>query len=174
MELERIRNEKHPMYQKALDLYKISFPEHEQREAFSQRAILTNEDYHFDIVTDVGVFVGEVLYWEVQGFYYIEHFCIHPEMRNKQYGQRTLELLDKPLILEIDPPIDDISIRRKGFYERCGLVENPYHHVHPPYHKENQGHELVIMSMKRILTSEECKTFQDYLQNVVMRDVYHG
>ena len=29
------------------------------------------------------------------------------------------------MILEIDPPVDDISIRRRGFYERSGFVENP-------------------------------------------------
>lgn len=39
-------------------------------------------------------------------------------MRNKQYGQKTLSLLakqGKTLILEIDPPKDGISKRRKGF-----------------------------------------------------------
>lgn len=60
-------------------------------------------------------------------------------MRNKQYGQKTLSLLakqGKTLILEIDPPKDDISKRRKGFYERCGFTENFFTHIHPPYHKE--------------------------------------
>ena len=47
---------------------------------------------------------------------------------------------------EIDPPSDDISIHRKSFYERCGFKENAFSHVHPPYHKGNTGHELVIMS----------------------------
>lgn len=78
----------------------------------------------------------------------IEHFCILPEMRNKQYGQKALALLakqGKTLILEIDPPKDDISKRRKGFYERCGFTENLFTHIHPSYHKENGGHHLVIM-----------------------------
>ena len=71
-------------------------------------------------------------------------------MRNKQYGQKTLSFLakqGKTLILEIDPPKDDISKRRKGFYERCGFTENFFTHIHPPYHKINEGHELTIMTV---------------------------
>lgn len=32
MQLERLENLNHPMYDKAMELYKISFPVHEQRE----------------------------------------------------------------------------------------------------------------------------------------------
>ena len=137
MNLERITSPLHPLYKQALELYQISFPFHEQREAFSQAAILHDDAYHFDLIYDAGTFVGLVLYWESLDYIYIEHFCILPEMRNKQYGRRALSLLkmrQKTLILEIDPPIDAISVRRKGFYERCGFVENPYPHIHPPYH----------------------------------------
>jgi len=45
--------------------------------------------------------------------------------------------------------VDEIARRRKGFYERCGYAENPYPHVHPPYHCGNKGHELVVMSAPR-------------------------
>lgn len=64
-------------------------------------------------------FIGEILYWDIGGVYYIEHFCVLPAMRNKHYGQRILNAYQHiPLILEIDPPIDEVSIRRKRFYER--------------------------------------------------------
>ena len=113
------------------------------------------------------------MYWEANNFFYIEHFCILPEMRNKCYGQRALTLLKgKKLILEIDPPNDEISIRRKGFYERCGLRQNPYLHIHPPYHREDNGHRLVIMSSQRKLTAEEYSQFNDFLQNTVMKDAF--
>ena len=39
MLLERVINPSHPMYFKALKLYQISFPYHEQREEFSQEKI---------------------------------------------------------------------------------------------------------------------------------------
>ena len=63
-----------------------------------------------------------MLYWETPDFRYIEHFCILPALRGQRYGSRALSMLpnDRPVILEIDPPVDEIAIRRKAFYERCG------------------------------------------------------
>lgn len=171
MNLKRITSPVHPAYKRALELYQISFPFHEQREVFSQAAILNNDDYHFDLIYDEDVFVGLILYWETLDFIYVEHFCILPEMRNKQYGQKGLLLLQekqKTIILEIDPPIDEISIRRKGFYERCGFAENPYYHIHPPYHRGNKGHELVVMSNPAAITQSEYDAFREYLQDTIM------
>lgn len=173
MEIRRITKASDPLYTRAIQLYSISFPPHEQREAASQAEILENPSYHFDIVCDNGEFVGEILYWNIGGACYIEHFCVSPDMRNKHYGQKILNMYKStPLILEIDPPVNELSIRRKGFYERCGFVENPYHHIHPPYHHGNTGHELVIMSSPEMLKSDEYERFNHYLQNTVMKHVY--
>ncbi|MEI3140799.1 MAG: hypothetical protein V8S34_04075 [Lawsonibacter sp.] len=48
-------------------------------------------------------------------------------------------------MLEIDPPVDELSIRRKGFYERAGFWANPFLHVHPPY-RPHSGHPLTVMT----------------------------
>ena len=93
MNLERITNILHPMYCRALELYQISFPFHERREAFSQEKILSDNEYHFSLIYNKNTFVGLVLYWESEDFIYIEHLCILPEMRNKQYGRKVLSLL---------------------------------------------------------------------------------
>lgn len=169
MNFERITAPGHPYYDAAIELYKISFPAHEQRRLESQLEILSDPRYHFDAVFDEGEFVGEILYWNIGDFLYVEHFCVMPSMRNKRYGQRILEAYsDKPMILEIDPPVDEISLRRKGFYERCGFVANSYSHVHPPYSEENEGHELVVMSLPRELTACEYELFARELSDMVM------
>ena len=173
MEIHRITQTSDPLYPKALQLYGISFSLHEQREKASQTEILENPAYHLDVICDNGEFVGEILYWDIGGAFYIEHFCVLPAMRNRHYGQKILNAYQSvPLILEIDPPVDEISIRRKGFYERCGFVENPYAHVHPPYHHGNTGHELVIMSSPEKLKPNEYDRFYRYLQSTVMKNVY--
>ena len=173
MRIERMTTLEHPLYERAMELYRGSFPPHELREEPSQQKILNDPAYHFDLLFDGGQFVGEVLYWEIAGFFYIEHFCILPELRNRHYGQAALELLHgTPLILEIDPPVDAISIRRKGFYERCGFVPNPYRHIHPPYHRGNSGHELVVMSYPAPLTQEQYDAFYHGLTDMVMKDVF--
>ena len=130
--------------------------------------------YHFDAICPDGMFIGEALSWKIGDFRYIEHFCIQPEMRNKRYGQRALALLLQahPLMLEIDPPIDEISLRRKGFYERCGFVANPFPHVHPPYHPGNHGHALVVMSAPAPLTQKDYDAFNRYLQDEIMKDAF--
>ena len=173
MDIERITQIDHPLYSEAMNLYEISFPFHEQRESLSQSRILFQSNYHFNVVSDDKKFIGEVLCWEVGNFLYIEHFCVLPSMRNRRYGQRILEAFQiKPLILEIDPVTDEISGRRRGFYERCGFVENPYPHIHPPYHKNFSGHELVVMSFPKKLTLNEYDMFSRYLQNIIMKDAY--
>lgn len=93
MKIRRITQMSDPLYEKALHLYGISFPAHEQREPLSQGQILQQDAYHFDVICDNGEFVGEILYWDIGGAFYIEHFCVLPAMRNKHYGQKDSECL---------------------------------------------------------------------------------
>lgn len=175
MRLERITDVSHPMFAQAMALYQESFPVHEQREVLSQERILKLPDYHFSLVYDETLWIGLVLYWEQSEYLYIEHLCINPAMRNKQYGQRVLTLLaeqSKTMILEIDPPEDAIAIRRKGFYERCGFIVNAYSHTHPPYHQHCAGHRLVVMTAPQAISAEMYDGFVCYLNNVVMRDAF--
>lgn len=174
MILKRITSPLHPVYDEALKLYQISFPHHEQREKCSQDKILKDDKYHFNLIYDEEDFIGLILYWEHEQFIYIEHFCILPEKRNKQYGQKTLDLLSKKgktVILEIDPPNDTISERRKNFYERCGFSENHFSHVHPPYHKGDEGHILAVMTYPKQVSKDLFYTFSEYLKNRVMKNV---
>ena len=162
-------------YRDAMELYKMSFPAHEQREERSQKSIMSDPGYHFELVYDGDTWAAVMLYWETDSFVYLEHFCVFPELRGKEYGRRALELLaqkGKTVILEIDPPVDEISIRRKGFYERAGYTANEFRHVHPPYHKGNAGHELVVMSYPRALSREEYDGFSRYLAGVVMAGAF--
>lgn len=160
-------------------LYGLSFPHHEQREAASQRAILTHEDYHFWLILEEERLLGILLCWEAEAFVYVEHFCMSPEVRGRGYGSRALKLVGalakergRCVILEIDPPVDEVSLRRKGFYERAGYRANPWTHVHPPYHAGAQGHALVVMSYPAELSQEEYEGFRDYLSGTVMAAAY--
>ena len=90
-------------------------------------------------------------------------------------GKRALALLaekGKTVILEIDPPVDDISRRRREFYFRCGYRENPYAHVHPAYQAGNAGHELVLLSCPETISEGKCARFQAYLKETVMKNAF--
>lgn len=171
MDFYRLISEEDQMFGTAIRLYRSSFPAHEQREEDSQKAALRQEEYHFDLIYDAGLFVGLMLYWETADFIYVEHFCIDEGLRGRRYGQRALGLLGergKTVILEIDPPKDSQSVRRLAFYQRSGFRVNDFAHVHPPYHKGNQGHRLVVMSYPSALPRAEYERFREYLEAVVM------
>ena len=153
------------------DLYMQSFPVHEQRLRERQEGVLGHPEYHCDLLCQGETRVGLLMWWAGPGFRYVEHFCVRPELRGRRYGAKALEELGrdgKTVVLEIEPPVDEIARRRQGFYQRCGFAVNPYPHVHPPYRPEYPGHELVVLSSPRALTPAEYGAFACYLSAVVM------
>lgn len=172
MNFERLTNSGEPLFEAAFALYETAFPLHEQRPRHAQEAVLAEREYHFEAILDEGSFVGLVFYWETDNFIYIEHFAILSTLRGQNYGSRALNLLrekGKTLILEIDPPVDEVAINRQHFYERLGFVPHNFPHVHPPYRVGNTGHSLVIMACPAISQSEYDR-FSAYLNEVVMAD----
>lgn len=170
MHLKRLTHREDPLFEAVFSLYETSFPLHEQRPRPAQEAVLGEADYHCAALLDEARFVGLVFYWEKEPLIYIEHFAILPALRGKNYGSRALELLGEggnTLILEIDPPVDEVSQKRQHFYERLGFLPHDFAHVHPPYRVGNEGHPLVIMARPAI-TRAEYRRFSAYLNTVVM------
>lgn len=170
---ERVEDKHHPDFEKAFAIYEKSFPIFERRAKFDQIAALTDSDYHFIIIKKLeGDLLGILLTWNKDDFIYIEHFAITPLARGKSLGTRTLKHLkkvaDKTILLEIDPPVDTISKKRKAFYQRLGFVVSDKEHIHPSYRNETEAHPLVIMSYPE-LTDEIYHSFQDNLTNQIMQ-----
>lgn len=72
-------------------------------------------------------------------------------------------------ILEIDEPVDEVSIKRLNFYSNLGFKLQQFNHIHPPYRKEFDGHSLKIMSFGRDLLGEEYDKFDEFLKYTVMK-----
>lgn len=173
MEFRRLLSADAPLFAAAAALYEISFPEHEKRLPEKQRAVMTNPRYHFDVILEDNVFAGILLYWEGASYTYIEHFAIEKSLRGKALGSGSLEAFCENhglVVLEIDPPVTEIAIRREGFYGRLGFKRNGYAHAHPAYRKKFPPHELVVMSCPRTLAEEEYRLFRSELAEVVMGD----
>lgn len=122
------------------ELLTTAFPKEERRELALQREYTDNNPLFFNnIILDKDIPVGFITYWKFEDYYYIEHFAIHPSQRNGGYGKKVLEHLHKtlnaPIVLEVELPNDEMSIRRIGFYERVNykLWKNEY--SQPPYRK---------------------------------------
>lgn len=99
--------------------------------------------------------------------------ALAPQLRGQSWGSRALrEFLAEgdPVVLEIDPPEDPVSRRRKGFYEGLGLVSNPWPHIHPPYRLEFSGHALEVMTFPGGWDEGQYRRFARYLDETVMAD----
>ncbi|MGL5316183.1 MAG: GNAT family N-acetyltransferase, partial [Peptostreptococcaceae bacterium] len=89
----------------------------------------------------------------------------------KNYGSKILKefcSVNKHTILEIDNPIDEISIKRLNFYSKIGFKLQKFEHIHPPYRHGYDGHNLKIMSYNRDLSEEEYEEFNIFLNTNVM------
>lgn len=156
----------------AWKLYFESFPLCEQRPYEDHIAKLSDPAFHADVIVEDDQFQGILYYWIYDDKYcYVEHLATRPEQRGSGCGARAMKLLQEKglvIILEIDPPVDEISKRRQGFYERQGLVLNPYLHIHPSYRPSTEPHELRLMSWPRPIDEQEFARFRDYAINHVI------
>ena len=161
-----------PLMEPPLAQYRSSFPAPELRIPTDQRDVMGNPLYHFDMCLLDGALAGLILYWDFGTYIYVEHFCVEPSLRGHGLGTLILAELarqNKTIILEIDPLVDDASVRRKGFYDRCGYVANAFAHVHPPYQAANRGHELIVMSYPHAISQSEFDSFTLDLGEKVMK-----
>lgn len=164
--LNRIYLTDENLYKWACDLLAESFPPEERRDCDLQRQVMSHPDYRLCAIMDEGEPVGVVGYFDAPGFIYFENFCISPDKRNGGYGSQTLKLLTsqgKTFILEIELPTDGLTRRRKAFYERNGMVVNPYPHVQPHYRKDDPDLPLLVLTYGSKLTQSQYDEFRRYL-----------
>ncbi|MEG0807734.1 MAG: GNAT family N-acetyltransferase [Alistipes sp.] len=156
----------------AWQIYESSFPEEERWHEADYMRAFSDPAFEADGVWLQGDrLVGVLFYWKADGFRYIEHLAISAELRGQEMGSKILTLFCQQggrVLLEIDPPIDDISIRRQHFYERLGFVTNPYEYMHPSFHKPFRTHHLVIMSYPEAVTYAEASLFADFVRERVL------
>ena len=117
--------------------------------------------------------LGLLTTWEFADFIYIEHFAIDPEVRSRGYGSTTLSTFikkyGKPIVLEAEPPTDDITHRRIRFYERQGLTLYDFPYLQPAYTEASQPVELRLMG-----TLDIHATPLPHVSNTLHREVYGG
>ena len=176
MKFERI-DAAHPLFDASLTLYETSFPPNERRTRDDHLRALQDADFVPLGAVEDGRLLADIFLWKTDGFVYLEHFAVQPELRSHGTGGKILEqLLDTQqlFLLEIEPPEDPLTCRRKRVYERHGLQAQPYAHVQLPFQGGGPILPLVIMANCPV-TPEQCRAFQEYLLNRVVRYTqYHA
>lgn len=166
-----------PWFTPAMELYRAAFPHHEQRTDRDQLRAMEDPAFHCDAIVEGGAFLGLIFYWISGAFCYVEHFAMAPTVRGRRLGGRALEAFcaeQGTVVLEIDPPVDELSQRRRGFYRRLGFAENPWPHRHPAYRAGIPPHPLVVMTWPRAFRREEYESFARYLRGTVMAYAEQG
>jgi GNAT superfamily N-acetyltransferase len=170
MHLQRLEQREDPYYASAMALYEFAFPRVERRDEDEQMRVMTKSDYHFDIIVTEDGFGGIALYWETEDFLFLEHLATLPDLRGRGLGSMALSLLKnkgKAVILEIEPPIDALTRRRRGFYERNGFQVTPHDHLQTKFRLDDEDLPLMVLSYPHVINAEEYRHFYAYLQREV-------
>lgn len=170
----KVSDEDVMMFAVGNDLYEKAFPIYERRLKKDQiRALYNPEYYYATAFDDDGSFVGIVLYWKTETFVYIEHFAIAESLRGKQYGTKILTDFCKnysslPIILEIEPVVDDGTAARKRFYENLGFYQIDVEHMQIKFHDKCPDMKLKILSKPEI-SADFYNEFKNYLDGTVAK-----
>ena len=158
IEIKEIKTDNKELYSFAEQLMISAFPISERRDTEEQRDYADNKnEFIANIIVDNAKPIGFINYWNLEDIYYIEHFAIDTSMRNGGYGQKTLNVIkhilnDKPIVLEVELPDDEIKKRRINFYSRNGFVLQQHNYTQPPYRRggESLPMKLMIYNEKNI------------------------
>lgn len=156
------------------DLYESSFPPEERREHGQLVQLLSNPRCHINHIYQNNSLIGLITFWDFNEFVYIEHFAIMPYLQGKGIGKQVvhnlLNSIAKPLLLEVEPPLDDQSKRRIKFYSELGFKLLNRVYVQPSYDGVKPSVELRLMCTLENLSTPTLNQWIDML----LQGVYFG
>ena len=147
-------------------IYAESFPLCERRDYEQQVAVLNKPGYELDIYFLEEKLSSFISYWKSDEFIFVEHLAIATEYQGKGLGSSLLKpFIEKqtvPVILEIEPPIDQITTRRLRFYQSLGFVINVHHHFQPPFHVNDNPLHLNILTYPDPINNDLYNQFSQF------------
>ncbi len=148
------------------EIYQSNFPSGERRLLPDQRRALEDDRYYCMAILQEDHVAGILFYWMLPPFLFAEYLAIGEAFKGRGIGTTVLSWLKQEpgrLILEIDPPIDTIAVRRMKFYKREGFVLNSYIHINLPLRVGEEELPLRVMTVGTILSKEEYDAFLSVL-----------
>ncbi len=174
MKLIEISPSDSKIWSEVWDVYISSFPDYERRGVISHKSASENDAFNTTIAIDeAGNFLALLFYWRCKELIYIEHLAVNPQNRGANIGTKIMKAFiqenkDCTVVLEIEPPISDITKRRLSFYKRLGFCENKYEYTHPSYAKVHFIHRLDILSYHKELSQLEYENFCEFISKVIL------
>ena len=102
---------------------------------------------------------------------FVEHFASAEELRGKGVGSAVMNSLleqsgDSLVVLEVEPPEDELSRRRVQLYRRLGFTLNDGSYFQPPFYGNPKPLPLMLMSTRPLSASEFASTAASIHRNV--------
>ena len=147
-------------YYKIQHLYCQCFPPDERREWDKMMELIDNEP-RFNVIaatSESDDTMGFISYWTFDSFTYVEHLAVDEAYRRQGIGAALLikaQELGQPLVLEVEPPVDETTVKRVGFYRQLGLTlrdDIPYEQ--PPYSPDKEPVALCLMVSPMMLDKD--------------------
>ena len=173
MELIRINSLDGKLGEYAKSLLTGSFPEAEYRDMDEWKRITEEKrNFYNNIIIDKEKTVGILTYWHFELFVYIEHFAVDPLFRGGGYGTDILShfvnMVQCPVVLEVERPMDEQSKRRISFYQRNGFRLWTADYWQPAYRKGGAGLPLYLMVYGNLDENE----YFNFIRNCLYVTVY--
>ena len=155
-------------------IMEASFPVSEMRTYSGQRALLDNPHYRIYTEQDAsGRITGFLAAWEFPLLRFVEHIAVNPDTRGGGIGRKLMNSYlarsDKPVLLEVEPPVGELEQRRIGFYERLGFHLNQFDYVQPPLRTGQPDLPLRIMTYPGPVRQSEFQVYREILYTEVYK-----
>ena len=129
--------------------YESTFPEDERRDKDQFLSLIENPDCFIFAVKNDDDFVGYLILWKLEDFYFLEHFEVFEEFRNLKLGSQILSELQEKfgnMILESEPSDwNEMAERRINFYVRNGYSIVSKEYVQPSYGEGKKELKLFLL-----------------------------
>lgn len=171
MEYLRIDPNDRARWDSVWGLYEESFPVAERRK--KEDHLRAHDDNRFFPISawEGEELVGLMFFWEWDSYRYLEYLAVNPKLRGQSFGSQMLNHLrdsGHTVILEIDPLINELSVRRLQFYERAGYSLTPYRFMHLPYRIGAESQELLILNYPKMISKEQHNDFLRFVNEEVI------
>lgn len=160
-------------FEQLYELMDESFPKAEIRNFKGQEELLQNPHYNVYVLRENSEILAFFAEWENEFCRFLEHLAVNKKYRSQGLGSKTLQaynlLSSKPVVLEVEPPEDEIQKRRVKFYERNGFHLSSYGYIQPVINEGYESVPLVMMTYPEPLNNETLEEVKKWLDQTVYK-----
>ncbi len=160
-------------FDRLFEILEYSFPTCERGNYALHRSEFTRDEFRCMCYEPEGVPAAFINYYHLRDInaLFVEHFASAEELRGKGVGSAVMNSLlersgDSLVVLEVEPPEDELSRRRVQLYRRLGFTLNEGAYFQPAFYGNPEPLSLMLMSTRPLSTSEFASTAASIHRNV--------